>query len=110
MISCIVCKENAKCVKDKESVRKMNIQGTINKLLIGIKQKGKNVKLDTKMYYSERANKYITKYLFYEKQKVENSDGEETEKWVEIDSCYGKVKLLKAIVNYYKKIEGEANE
>ena len=87
----------------------MNIQGTINKLLIGIKQKGRSVKLDTKMYYSERANKYITKYLFYEKQKVENSDGEETEKWVEIDSCYGRAKLLKSMVNYYNKIEGEAN-
>lgn len=87
----------------------MNIQGTINKLLIGIKQKGRSVKLDTKMYYSERANKYITKYLFYEKQKVENPDREETEKWVEIDSCYGRAKLLKSMVNYYNKIEGEAN-
>lgn len=86
----------------------MNIQLTINKLLIGIKQKGKNVKLDTKMYYSEKTNKYITKYIFCERRKVENTDGEETEKWIEIDSCYGKSKLLKSMVNYYNKIGSEA--
>lgn len=87
----------------------MNIQATINKLLVGIKLKGKTVKLDTKMYYSDKAQKYITKYSFHERIKVEHPDGEETLKWVEVDSCYGKSKILKSIVNYYNEIEGEAN-
>lgn len=87
----------------------MNIQKSINKLLLGIKQKGKNVKLESKTYFSENSNKYITKYLIYERIKYKNKYGEEKEKWLEINNCYGKGNLLKYLVTYYRKIEGEAN-
>lgn len=88
----------------------MNIQSNINKLLVGIKLKGKNVKLDTKLYYSDRAGKYITKHIFYERIKVEDRYGEEKDKWVERYSGYGKASLLKYIADYYNRIGSEADE
>lgn len=88
----------------------MNIQQNINKLLIGIKLKGKNVKLDTKSYYSDKAGKYITKYIFYERRTTENKYGEEVEKWFELWDGYSKPNLLKYLVDYYKEIGSEADE
>lgn len=88
----------------------MNIQRNINKLLIVIKQKGKNVKIESKTYFSENSNKYITKYSVYERLKYKNKYGEEKEKWLEINNCYGKTNLLKYLVTYYRKIEGEAKD
>lgn len=88
----------------------MNIQGNINKLLIGIRLKGKNVKLESKTYYSEKASNYITKHIFYERRTVEDRYGEEKEKWFELWSGYNKANLLKYLAEYFKEIEGEANE
>lgn len=82
----------------------MNISKNINKLLLAIRLNGKNVKIDSKMYFSEKSGKYITKYIFYERRVVENRYGEEKEKWVELFSDYGKVKLLKYIVKFYNQI------
>ena len=77
---------------------------------MGIKIKGKNVKLDTKSYYSDKANKYITKYEFFERRTVEDKYGEEKEKWFSLWDGYNKASLLKYMANYYKQIGSEADE
>lgn len=87
----------------------MNIQGNIRKIIVAIKQKGKEIKIDTRMFYLEEANKYITKIIFSEKRIEKNKKGKEVSKWCELYSGYSKVKLLKYLVEYYKEIEGEAN-
>lgn len=82
----------------------MNIQKNINKLIIAIKQKGKEIRLETRMFYYDEANKYLTKIILSEKLIEDDKTT-----WVELYSGFSKVKLLKCLVEYYKKIEGEAN-
>lgn len=82
----------------------MNIQGNINKLIIAIKQKGKEVKIETKMFYYEEAKKYLTKIILLKKE----IEGDKTT-WDELYSGFSKIKLLKSLAEYYKEIEGEAN-
>lgn len=88
----------------------MNVQNNINKLLIGIRQKGKDIRLDTRMFYSCKLNKWITSYTFSEKSLVEKKDGQKVEKWIEIWSGCNKATLVKNMADYYKKIGSEADE
>ena len=40
----------------------MNINQNVNKLLIALKQKGQLYKINSFQFYSEKTNKYCTKY------------------------------------------------
>lgn len=88
----------------------MRIQENINKLMIAISLKGKKIKIVTRTYYSDFSEKYITRYVLYEKVKYKDKYKRKKEKWIEYDSCYGKIDLLKILIRYHKEIEGEANE
>lgn len=74
----------------------MNIQASINKLMLGIKQQGRQIKLETKIQYSEKNENFMKQYFLYE-----NING----KWQSIYYGYSKIELLKRLVNSYK--EGE---
>lgn len=72
---------------------------------MAIKQKGKEIKIETRMFYYEEAKKYLTKITLLEK-KIED----DKTIWNELYSGFSKTKLLKGLVEYYKEIEGETNE
>lgn len=74
----------------------MNIQSSINKLMLGIKQQGRHIKLETKMQYSEKHESFMKQYFLYENIN---------EKWKLLFYGYSKIDLLKCLVNSYK--EGE---
>ena len=72
----------------------MNIQSSINKLMLAINHQGNNIQLYQKTFYSEKSKRYITSYSIRKWRK-------------DLWSGYGKAELLKFLVSYYK--EGEAN-
>lgn len=76
---------------------------------MAIKLKGYDIKLETKMTYSDKSNKYITRYIVYEKRLAENRQHELVMKWFEIFSDYGKAKVITFLAYYYKGKEGEAD-
>jgi hypothetical protein len=80
----------------------MNISGTINKLLYAIKMKGKDIKIDSRMYFSETSHRYVTKYIISEHKEVENRQHQLVLKWVSIYESYGKGNVLKFLAEYYK--------
>lgn len=86
----------------------MNIQGTINKVLLGIEAKGKQVKYETKTFYSPKLSRYMTIYTLYDKQFVSGKDGESILRWINLWQGYNKVHLLQKLVSYYKA--GETND
>ena len=88
----------------------MNLTNSINRLLIGIRQKGRDVRLDSRMFYSYKLNKWITAYTFSEQKIVENKKGEKVEKWVDVWSGCNKANLTRQLADYYKKIGSEADE
>lgn len=85
----------------------MNIQKNINKLLIAIRLKGIDIKIDTFEYYSEKLEKYCKKYVIYIKQWTKNRKNEDVYKYVYQDGFSSKILLLKWLAKKYK--EGEAN-
>lgn len=88
----------------------MNIQESINKLIKAIKIKGKDIKLETKTFYSDKSDKMLTLYILYDKREtMARSKKAKIQKWFELYSGYSKVKLLQTLVDYYYKIGSEAN-
>lgn len=79
----------------------MNAQGNINRLLIAARQKGKYLRLDSKMFYSDNLNKWLTRYAILEKQKG---------KWCSIWEGFSKPALIKFLADYYNKIGSDADE
>ncbi|MFT8350047.1 hypothetical protein [Clostridium saccharoperbutylacetonicum] len=73
-----------------------NIQSKINKIVMALKVKGRIIKINTSQFYLEDKDKVITKYIVYETHPKE---GEE---------IYGKVNVLKYLVDLYKEI-GESS-
>lgn len=91
----------------------MNINQNINKLLFALKQKGELYKINSFQFYSERAGKYCTKYqilkrTFEEVYNVGTVEFELKEKYEQDYDCYGKVELMKYLIDEYKRIGSEA--
>ena len=92
----------------------MNINQNINKLLFALKQKGELYKINTFKFYSKRAGKYCTKYqilkrVFEEVYNPKTHDIELKEKYEQDYDCYGKVELMKYLIDEYRKIGSEAD-
>ena len=59
----------------------MNVNQNINKLLYALKQKGQIYKINSFKFYSEKNDKYATKYQVLKKELIEvyNEDEDKTE-------------------------------
>lgn len=91
---------------------KMNVQGNINKILIAIRIKGVDIKIDRIEFYSEKTKTYCTKYSVYVKEDTEDRYGNPVRKYELKNEFFNKVPLLLYLVDYYKNIveEGETDE
>ncbi len=86
----------------------MNINQNINKLLYALKQKGQLYKINSFQFYSEKNDKYCTKYQVMKRELVEeyNRETEEIEykeRYAQDKECYSKIDLLKYLVEEYRK-------
>lgn len=83
----------------------MNIQNNINKLLYALSQKEKIYKINSFKFYSDKNNKYCTKYQILKKEILEIlnefDEIEYIEKYNNDYECYSKVDILKYLVNEY---------
>lgn len=82
----------------------MNINQNINKLLYALKQKGQLYKINSFKFYSEKNDKYSTKYQVMKRELVEvyNEDTDEIEmqeRYKQAYECYSKIDLMKHIIN-----------
>lgn len=91
----------------------MNINQNINKLLYALKQKGQLYKINSFQFYSEKNDKYSTKYQILKRELVlvdidieleEDEEIEYEEKYFVDYECYSKVDLLKYLVEEYGKM------
>ena len=86
----------------------MNINQNINKLLYALKQKGQKYKINSFKFYSEKNDKYSTKYQVL-KREIEETLNDETleieyeEKYKQDYDCYSKIDLMRYLVEEYKK-------
>lgn len=86
----------------------MNVNQNINKLLYALKQKGQFYKINTFQFYSEKNDKYSTKYHVLKKQLVEEYNIEKdkiefVEKYKQDYDCYSKIDLMKYLVEEHRK-------
>lgn len=86
----------------------MNINQNINKLLYALKQKGQFYKINSFQFYSEKNNKYCTKYQIMKKElaevyNIETEEVEKQEKYKQVKECYSKVDLMKYLVEEHRK-------
>lgn len=72
----------------------MNIHQNINKLLYALSTKDKFYKINSFQYYSNKTNKYCTKYQVLRK---------ELDKFIVIDEFYKKIDILKFLIAEYKR-------
>ena len=87
----------------------MNINQNINKLLYTLKQKGQLYKINSFQFYSEKNDKYSTKYQVMKKQparvyNVETDKIEIVERYKQDYECYSKIDLLKYLAEEYRKM------
>ena len=71
----------------------MNINQNISKLLYALKLKGQLYKINSFQFYSEKNDKYTTKYQVLKNQLVEEYDVEQNEmvkkeKYIQDYDCY----------------------
>lgn len=81
----------------------MNINQNINKLLYAIRHNGIDIKIDTIQFYSDKLEKYCSKYVVYIKELTTNRKGEEVLKYVYQNDFFSKVGLLKYLIEEYRK-------
>ena len=86
----------------------MNINKNISKLLFVLKQKGQIYKINSFQFYSEKNDKYSTKYQIMKRELVEvyNEETDEfeiQEKYKQDYECYSKVDLLKYLAEENRK-------
>lgn len=86
---------------------KMNVQGNINKILIAIRMKGVDIKIDRIEFYSEKTKTYCTKYSVYVKEDTDDRYGNTVRRYCLQKEFFNKVPLLLYLVDYYKSIEEE---
>ena len=92
----------------------MNINQNINKLLFALRQKVQLYKINSFQFYSEKTDKYCTKYqilkrTFKEVYNVITDEFELKEKYESDYECYSKIDLMKYFVDKYKRIGSEAD-
>lgn len=88
----------------------MNINQNINKLLYALKQKGQLYKINSFQFYSEKNDKYCTKYQVLKRELVpvytdielEDEETEYEEKYFIDKECYSKIDLMKYFMEEYK--------
>ena len=86
----------------------MNINQNINKLLYALKQKGEIYKINTFKFYSEKNDKYSTKYQVLKKELVEvyNENKDKTElqeRYIQEYETYSKIELMKYLAEEHTK-------
>ena len=86
----------------------MNINQSINKLLYALKQKGQLYRINSFKFYSEKNNKYSTKYQVMKRELIEvyNEETDEIEykeKYNQDYECYSKIDLLKYLAEENRK-------
>lgn len=86
----------------------MNINQNINKLLYALKQKGQIYKINTFKFYSEKNDKYSTKYQVLKKElvKVYNEDKDKIElqdRYIQEHETYSRIDLMKYLAEEYRK-------
>lgn len=92
----------------------MNVNQNINKLLFALKIKGQLYKINSFQFYSEKNDKYSTKYQIMKRHLVEiykegTDEIEEQEIYKQDYECYSKIDLLKYLVEEHRK-GSEADE
>jgi len=85
----------------------MNINQNINKLLYVLKQKGQFYKINSFQFYSEKNDKYSTKYQILKKEQekvynIEKDKIEMQERYKQKEECYSKIDVMKYLMNEYK--------
>lgn len=91
----------------------MNINQNINKLLYALTSKGQLYKINSFKFYSEKTNKYCTKYQILKRRIIEvyNTETENVEyqeKYKQDYECYSKIDLMKYLADEHRK-GSEAN-
>lgn len=89
----------------------MNINQNINKLLYALKIKGQIYKINSFQFYSEKNDKYSTKYQILKRElipintdiELEDEKIEYEEKYFVDKECYSKIDLLKYLAEEYRK-------
>lgn len=86
----------------------MNINQNINKLLYALKQKGQFYKINIFQFYSEKNDKYCTKYQIMKKEleevyNIETQEIEKQERYKQVKECYSKIDLMKYLAEEYRK-------
>lgn len=86
----------------------MNVNQNVNKLLFALKQKGQLYKINSFQFYSEKNDKYSTKYQIMKRQLVEvyNEEIDEIEmqeRYKQDYECYSKIDLLKYLAEEHRK-------
>ncbi len=87
----------------------MNINQNINKLLYALKQKGQIYKINSFQFYSEKNDKYCTKYQILKNEQVEvyNTETDEIElqeRYKLQEECYSKIDLIQYFMEEYRKM------
>lgn len=86
----------------------MNIQGSINKLLLALKQKEKFYRINSNNFFSKLNQKYCTKYSLFKLEIVEHIN-EETleveykEKYVKEFDTFSRVEILEYLAREYRE-------
>lgn len=93
----------------------MNINQNINKLLYTLKQKEKFYKINSFKFYSEKNDKYCTKYQILKRELIpieidiclEDEEIEYKEKYKQDYECYNKIDLIKYLAEELKGSEAD---
>lgn len=94
----------------------MNVNKNINKLLYALKQKKQIYKINSFKFYSEKNDKYATKYQVLKRELIqvesfitlEDEEVEFEEKYKVDYECYSKIDLMKYLIDEYKGSEVDA--
>lgn len=86
----------------------MNINQNINKLLYALKQKGQIYKINSFQFYSEKNNKYSTKYQILRKTteevwSLEKDEPELIERYKQDCECYSKIDVMKYLIEEHRQ-------
>lgn len=86
----------------------MNINQNINKLLYALKTKGQLYKINSFQFYSEKNDKYSTKYQIMKRELIEvyNKETDEFElqdRYKQKEECYSKLDVMKYLIEEHRK-------
>lgn len=90
----------------------MNVNQNINKLLYALKIKGQLYKINSFKFYSEKNDKYSTKYQIMKREQVEvyNKETDEfemQERYKQNYECYSKIDLMKYLAEELRGSEAD---